>query len=92
MTTRTVTVNVTQEHIDMGVRESCTHCPVGRALADAFPEANVFANGATFDIYPWGSDEQIRIDLPGEAEDFIVRFDDDGYGEPFSFTVNVPEG
>lgn len=83
-------VSVTAAHIAEGERESCSHCPVGRALADTFPEADVFAMGATFIITPWGGDET-RVDLPGEAEEFIARFDDDGFGEPFTFTVNYPE-
>ena len=84
------TINVTAEHIAAGVQQSCSHCPVALALADAFPEADVYANGATFDIRPHGGGG-LHLDLPGEAEDFIVRFDDDGYGEPFSFTVDYPE-
>lgn len=84
-------VTVTEEHITKGIRGSCTHCPVGRALADAFPDANVFANGATFTLYPWDEVGEYNFSLPPEAEDFIARFDEDGFGEPFTFTVDYPE-
>lgn len=84
------TVSVTAAHIAKGVRGSCSHCPIALALADAFPDANVYANGATFDIFPWVGDE-IRLELPAEAEEFLLRFDDDGFGEPFTFNVNYPE-
>ena len=82
-----VTVNVTEAHIFGGGRCSCPHCQIGRALAEAFPEADVSANGAAFDLLPWEGPE-IRLDLPAEAEDFIARPGDDG--EPFTFTVEVP--
>ena len=83
------TVTVTEAHIDAGMSGSCSHCPVALAFADAFPEADAFVNGATFDIQPWGGDVT-RVNLPGEVEDFIARFDEDGFGEPFTFTVDFP--
>jgi hypothetical protein len=84
------TVNVTAEHIAQGVQESCSHCPIALALDDAFPDATAYANGATFDLW-FHAGDAVRFSLPGEAEDFIARFDDDGFGEPFSFTVDYPE-
>jgi len=83
-------VTVTEAHIDAGMSGSCSHCPVALALADAFPEGEVFVNGATFDIQLWAGG-QIRVNLPGVVEEFIVRFDEDGFGEPFTFTVDYPE-
>ena len=84
------TVSVTEAHIDAGVSGSCSHCPIALALIDAFPETDVSVNGATVDILPWAGAE-IRLNLPAGVEDFIVRFDEDGFGEPFSFTVDYPE-
>jgi len=84
------TVTVTEAHIDAGISGSCSYCPVALALADAFPEADAFVNGATFDIQPWGGGVT-RVNLPGVVEEFIVRFDEDGFGEPFTFTVDYPE-
>ena len=83
-------VSVTAEHIAAGMPGSCSHCPIALALIDAFPETDIFVNGATFDIQPWGGD-QTRLNAPAGIEDFIARFDEDGFGEPFTFTVDYPE-
>jgi len=84
------TIAVTEAHIIEGVRSSCSHCPVALAIADAFPEATyVWVGGASADIELDG--REVSFDLPGEAEEFIGRFDEDGFGEPFTFTVDYPE-
>jgi hypothetical protein len=83
------TISVTAEHIAEGVRCSCSRCPVALAIADAFPGADVWVGGASFDI-TFEDAEPVFVDLPSEAEDFIGRFDEDGFGEPFSFDVDYP--
>ena len=83
-------VTVTEPHIDAGMSGSCSRCPVALALAGAFPGTDIWVNGATFDIRPWGGD-YTRVNLRGGVEEFIVRFDEDGFGEPFTFTVDYPE-
>lgn len=82
-------ISVTAEHIAQGLRSSCSRCPVALAIADAFPGADVWVGGASFDITFDNRDAD--VDLPSEAEDFIGRFDEDGFGEPFTFTVDYPE-
>jgi hypothetical protein len=83
-------INVTEAHLTEGVRSSCSRCPVALAIADAFPGADVWVGGASFDI-TFENGEPVDVDLPSEAEDFIGRFDEDGYGEPFTFTVDYPK-
>jgi len=83
------TISVTEAHLTEGVRSSCSRCPVALAIADAFPGATyVWVGGATADVEIDG--REVSFDLPGEAEEFIGRFDDDGFGEPFTFDVDYP--
>ena len=83
------TINVTAGHIAEGERNDCMYCPVALAIRDAFPGAGVWVGGATALIDADGRD--IEADLPVEVEEFVLRFDDDGFGEPFSFDLDYPE-
>jgi hypothetical protein len=83
------TVTVTAEHIARGERDNCVCCPVALAIADAFPGAIVWVGGARALIDEVGHD--VEADLPVEVEEFVCRFDDDGFGEPFTFELDYPE-
>ncbi len=89
MTAATVTVTVTQEHIDCGLPSKCSDCPVAMALLACVPGATgacVFFDHAIVRLED-GSD--IKLDLPQEASDFIGSFDDSEKVAPFSFTAVV---
>ena len=86
-----VTVTVTQEHIDRGTPKVCARCPIALALLDAVPDTgavSVMADTASFftDDGVW-----FQFDLPGEAIEFIERFDETGRDSvsPFTFTAEV---
>ena len=85
-------ITVTAEHIAKGVRRICSSCPVALAIADAFPGADVWVGGISFDLYFDGGLTTIGgVDLPADVEVFIHAFDDGYEVAPFSFTVDCPE-
>lgn len=83
------TVSVTAGHIANGERNNCMCCPVALAIADTFPGAGVWVGGATALIDADGHDTE--ADLPVEVEEFVLRFDDDGFGDPFTFELDYPK-
>lgn len=69
---KTITVNVTQEHIDKGQQGLANCCPIALALREnGYPGACVGPYSWVTDIY--GQD----IPLTGEAQDFVGAFDYD---------------
>jgi hypothetical protein len=79
-------ITVTAQHIAEGVRESCVRCPVALAIADAFPGVPFWVGSAHFFL----EEEEVEIDLPADAKEFISSFDDSRPVEPFSFTLDYP--
>lgn len=84
--TATVTVNVTQEHIDQAAAEGLH--PVSLAVIDAIPgteDADVIRDGA----YAWSGDDVtlLRFSPPGVA--FISACDGRGAVSPVTFTAEV---
>ena len=47
------------------------HCPIALALIERFPD--VFVSGTH--IHPFGDESDLAFPLPGEAIEFIQRFD-----------------
>lgn len=79
-----VTIQVTQQHIDKGVRGSCSSDPIALAMRDAGLDR------------PWASPghlawrEQFRdyfVDPPKSVIDFMGDFDNGKDVEPFEFEV-----
>ena len=74
-------ISVTQQHIDSGVRGSCTSDPIALALKDLGYER------------PWIGVHYIRLDkvdvhMPSEVYEFLKRFDN-GLPplDPFEFSL-----
>jgi hypothetical protein len=80
----TYTIDVTQEDIDRGERAKCMRCPIARAMQRVFPVNKVSVFGAI----TWIGNDRYS-DLPDEAQQFIMYFDEDEPVEPFSFTINL---
>lgn len=91
-------VNITEEDIRNGVAQSCYQCPVALASARTFnvqlawvSYRKVFVPNEDGSV-AWGLDGQ-RADcyeLPKEAIDFIIQFDDRKEMKPFSFELGEP--
>jgi hypothetical protein len=82
-------INVTQKHIDEGVKEDCNFCPVALAFLEATGKAYMISSRYIYDergIY--------RDKLPPEVIAWIKNYDgygeDDGYKpEPFFFDIEL---
>lgn len=87
----TVTVHVSQDHIDKEIVGNCFMCPISRAILDrlkiTFVDTmlSVAEEGVTF------HSENTVSDLPKEAWKFIWDFDSGISVKPFSFRLEVPE-
>jgi hypothetical protein len=92
----TVKVEVTQLHIERGVRHQNDSCPLALALHDAgYPEARVYG-------WTWNPTENDMVASPGrsaavlseEARRFVRTFDWQGAGavQPDTFELPLPFG
>jgi hypothetical protein len=83
---KTLTINVTQKHIDAGEHCECKSCPVALALKEA---------GATDVIVGFGqmafsfNGKGYQIPAPHAIADFIYHFDKRSPVSPFTFTLEV---
>lgn len=78
------TINVTQEDIERGKRNSCFQCPLVYAISRAL-DCGVHVHRNCFFV----RDELDDYSLPQSAIDFIAAFDAGEKVEPFSFEVEV---
>ena len=79
-----VTITVTQEDIDQGIRESYYSCPIARAAERAL-KWRVMVYTDTILVGDSGCDYK----LPESAQEFISRFDTGKPVKPFSFEVGT---
>jgi hypothetical protein len=75
---------VTQEHIDRGIRGMACRCPVSLSLQGT---GFILAAVGVSHILNVGSSNGIRI--PYDVLQWIKRFDEQGEGEPFTFELPV---
>lgn len=80
-------VQVTAEDIAHGERGNCNECPVARAIMRAVPGS---APNVGYDIVSAGIGG-MAADLPGDAVDFIDRYDQEVGAEPFEFDLTWRE-
>lgn len=84
-----VTVKVEQRHIDEGVMQSCSNCPVALALQELYPESTVAVGSDNVNIYL--GDGVYSYSLDDYTQLFIEEFDFHGASlsgcEPFEFTL-----
>lgn len=80
-----MTINVTQEDINKGVRNSCTKCPVALAVHRALNKmVRVGFSGVRVE-FSIGVLQFLRI--PQECQDFMARFDFGMPVQPFEFEI-----
>ena len=83
---KTLTINVTQKHINDGVRCECKDCPVALALKDA---------GATDVIAGFGqmafsfNGKEYQTPAPHAVVDFIYHYDNGESVAPFTFVLKL---
>lgn len=91
-----LTVNVTQECINKGLKESAQSCPIALAIQNALLLDNVVIAGGTIEV----SDEiefttlkptfcDWIAKLPGSAVYFVDEFDRGEKVDPFTFEITV---
>lgn len=81
-----ITIDVTQDDINKGIKENCRFCPVALAVQRTFndPEMDVFSPCIK-------NCEEDRVASPSSVCDFIDRYDNGESVQPFSFEIDVPE-
>lgn len=88
-----VLVKVTEDHINSGIRHSCSECPVSLAICELIRDDVRCDTGYIFltltDLF---TDYQYNINYNKQVKDFIIAFD---YGKqavkPFSFELSIPD-
>jgi hypothetical protein len=89
--TRTVTIKVTEDHIDNGRRYYCISCPIALAinehLADGF-YASVHGESSLRVVSEKGGARYAA--LPRQATQFIHAFDNDRNPDPIEFPLTLP--
>jgi hypothetical protein len=78
-------IQVTQEHIDHGTRNSCYECPVALALHENLLGKNEVRVIHYIEII--GEDVSLKYKLPDSVVHFIKRFDKGIKVEPFEFEL-----
>lgn len=84
-------IDVTQDHIDRGIRKTCNQCPVALATIETIGDTTLRISH--HEVYSGISGKNLAI-LPENVSEWIRNFDryspDTGYKpEPFSFEVNL---
>jgi len=89
MTTPPSVINVTAQHIRLGVAGDCHTCPVALAIADAWKPAEVEHISVFSEADVTLSDGQaFTAQLPGAVFGWLTRFDaGKALLEPFTFTL-----
>ena len=84
-------IEVTQKHINKGVKGKCNRCPVALAISDTFgtPEVGIFYKNGWID----SEDDYKDFNLSRSVSRFIGRFDKLGKKavKPFRFWLTIPD-
>lgn len=84
----TLTIEVTQAHIDKGLPCEACDCPVFWAILDAIPgldPADVAVGPQEINLAPG-----VTASLPEDARHWLDIYDDRQPVEPFSFDLDIP--
>ena len=82
-----VKIQVTQEHIEHGIPNNCSCCPIALAVQEVFPRQIVEVG--QFDLTVGGTKRHLEYELPEEASDFVEQFDMGHYVRPFDFELEI---
>ena len=83
-----IEISVTQEHINRGLRQSCSRCPISNALRDRFPTCIPSTAYGSASVYLKNSAFYAQYALPEDpAGRFIAAFDGGLPVRPFTFVA-----
>jgi hypothetical protein len=88
----TVTITVTQDHINKGVKQDCWSCPIALAIQDAMPGvicAEVLNPDLGFATIFGDDGDCGEALLPDPARHFIAEFDNGQTVHPFAFEAVI---
>lgn len=90
---RELTITVTQDDINLGEKGKCNSCPIALAAQRALhTDAVTVGSAAIFGKMTEQGEFEDIYELPPEARDFIVTFDDpfrEYEMEPFTFVATL---
>lgn len=86
-----VTIEVTQHHIDIGMRKKCDQCPIALAISPLLRSDCVPNVSSRFHIRDFWDREVFACYWPDEAAQFISNFDTENPVEPFKFQLEIPQ-
>ena len=87
-------IEVTQRHINLGVRCSANNCPVALALTEQTGKTYTVGPRDVY-VFDWATNKHtLAFPTPPEVARFIRGFDilSDFMGNPKPFTFELPEG
>jgi hypothetical protein len=82
-----VTINVSPEDIEEGFVGDCWGCPISLATNRELPQFKAAVFDDALLLIPLDGGMNLTLNLPPEAEDFIMAFDDGDEPGPFSFEL-----
>jgi len=86
-------INVTQSHINNGIRESCHKCAIALALNDALDNKYYLLVEDVIHISGLNYNSWITRKINSKIADFIFDFDQGKKVKPFSFNLrDLPRG
>jgi hypothetical protein len=87
MSTNSITISVTQTHIECGARGDEDSCPIAMAMRDAgYLDPEVYEDAVVF----FDGNDKITYKHSSESRDFINTFDTGGPVTPTTFVFDAP--
>jgi hypothetical protein len=66
---------VSQDHINSGIRKKCDYCPISIAVKEKFPDCGVYTSQYQVTIIPFNFDPSAVYTMSDEGAKFITAFD-----------------
>lgn len=85
-----MTINVTAKDIKIGLRRTCSFCPIALAIRRAISRTSIYVWNGQVRVYK-GGELLSLLSLPLEAQEFILNFDAELPVYPFDFELKIPE-
>lgn len=80
-------IEVTADDIDHGIVQDCAKCPIALAARRLYPMARIYVFGEiTREISAYWP-EAAYYEMPDEAVEFVIAFDEGEPVAPFTFTA-----